>query len=195
MKRSILAIFISIFLLTLSFTVVFAIDSTNTNPNYGGGGQFREKLQQINEKRQDFREKTATRQAEVRAKLINQIKGRLAKILRRLDAASGRLDKIHDRIQARINKLKSSGVDTSASQAALDGCAAKKTAFQVAIADAKSKVAAIDQNSPDVKVQVKAAEDSIKTAKRALVDYYRCLVDVKNSLKAISPKEATESEK
>lgn len=181
MKKTLL-VFILSFIFVFSATVsVFAIeDSTSTINSKRSDVQ-----EQVMQKKADVRERVATKEAEFRQKRVGIIKELLLKVVKRLSAAHERLDKISARIQSKIDKLKAEGVDVSSAQAALDLCDAKSAAVGAGITDATSKIDAIDPNSTSVKDQVKAAEASVRSAKRSVGAYHKCLVDSTKTLRIL----------
>lgn len=156
-------------------------------------GDFAPNREARQEKLQTVKDKAATRQADIRARQVGHLKNVFTNILSRFQAALERLDKIVDKLNSRIDKLNAKGVDTTSAETKLASCSAKKTLAQNAINDAKAKVAAIDPTSSTVRAAVQTAVSALHTAKAAIRDYHKCLVDVTRSLKASLPKEGTES--
>lgn len=153
-----------------------------------------QKKLEISEHQATKRAEIASKVADLRSRVIENIKKVFTRILDRTMAALNRLNKIVDRINSRIAKLKSKGVNTSAAETALANCNNnQKVAAVAAIADAKTKVAAINPASTNVRDAVHTANSSVRAAKRALHEYHKCLVEVTRMLKAASPKEATGS--
>lgn len=201
MKRSALPILLGLFLFALSISPVFA---QNAVP---GAGVVSSQLEQLREKRHEFREfkkdarervgigKAASGAAGLRQKAVEAIKTAFENILSRFDAALLRLDKIANRIAARIDKLNSKGVDTSAAKAALLNAEKSGAAAKQAIDKAKSDVSAIDTTST-VKDAVHSAVASVKAAKGSLMSYQKALVLAVRNLKAASGlREGSESGK
>ena len=139
---------------------------------------------QLQQRRQETREKIATKTAEIRKQVVLRIKSVFLKILRRYGAALARLDKIADRLASRIDKLKARGVDTSQAEEALVSAQNLGAAASSAIDDAKLKVDAIDPELTSVKNAVIGAKDAVKSAKQALKNYHKGLVEVTRLLKA-----------
>lgn len=152
-----------------------------------------EKKSEIEARKEEVKQRVATRIAEVKAKVIERIKNVFDRILDRFAAALGRLDKIVARIESRIDKLAAGGVDTAAAAAALVDCEAEKAAAQGAIEDAKAAIDAIDLASVNVRGAVQTSVAEVRSGKRTLQAYHKCLVNVNRTLKASIPKEATES--
>lgn len=212
MKR--LVTFATLFLFLLSLTSVSAI---------GQGREVREavktrieekratiqqRVEELREHREDlkeqrllqFREIQATRRAEIASKVaelktlvVEKIKAVFARILERMASALDRLDKIVAKINSRIAKLKEKGVDTTAAEAAVAACSEEKIAASTAIDSAKAKIAAIDSTSTQVRNAVHTANTAMRSGKRALQNYHKCLVSVIRTLRASLPKEATGS--
>src|SRR3990170_2560018 len=184
MRRVILILFSSLVLVLASTSVIFA-QTPNTNFNRFEDRlrelredrqrkleSLQEKQQELKGKRQDLKEKIATKQAELRQKVIARIKS----------------------VFTRIDKLNARGVDTSAAQARLTEAEGLGTAAAQAIIDAQAQVSAIDENSATVKDAVHTATTAIKSAKRALFDYHKALVAATRELKAAAAlKEGTRS--
>ena len=82
----------------------------------------------------------------------------------------------------------------TAPKAALAACSDEKATAATAINDAKAKVAASDSSSARVREAAHAANSAVRTAKRALQNYHKCLVNVNRTLRASAPKEATTSD-
>jgi len=149
--------------------------------------------QRQEEKRGGVEERLATREAQIKERTVSRIKHVFANILNRFNAALARLDKIAQRIATRIDKLKAKGVDTSAAEAALLRAEQKGSAAALAIANAKTQIAAIDTSLP-VKDAVHSAINSVRDAKKALKDYHKALVEAIRQLKAANAlREGTES--
>ena len=145
---------------------------------------FERRLDELRQKRDDLRERVATRQAQNRQNVVSRIKTVFGNILSRFDAAMARLDKLADRIASRIDKLKERGVDTSIAEAKLAEAEKAGLAANSAINNAKLAVEAIDASSVSVKDAVHAATPAVKDAKKALFDYHKALVAVLRELKA-----------
>lgn len=154
----------------------------------------KDKRENLEERKQDIREKIATKQAELRARSVEKIKSVFSKILNRLNAALARLDKIAQRIATRIDKLNERGVDTSAAQAALLAAETKGSVAAVAIDNAQAQIDAIDPASSTVKDAVHAARNAVSSAKGALKEYHKVLVEAIRKLKSAADlREGTES--
>lgn len=143
--------------------------------------EFKENRQ---EKREDLRDKAATKQAELRQKAAVRLKEMFLKILKRHTAALERLDKIAQRIASRALKLKERGVDTTGAVAALDAAKVKGQEATSALADAQSKVDAIDSSTLNVKDELTSAKGAIEASKKALIEYHKALVAAARELKA-----------
>ena len=151
-----------------------------------------ERHKQLQKRRQETREKIATKPAEIRKQAVSKIKSVFLKILNRYEAALARLDKIAERIASRIDKLKERGVDTTEAETALVLTESLGAAASSAIDDAKLKVDAIEPESTFVKDAVMAAKDAIKSAKQSLKEYHQGLVGAIRLLKASSDLRSTE---
>lgn len=162
-------------------------------PNYLRGDRLSEKKEQVNIRQEEVKEKIATRNAQQREKVVTRLKQVFAKILDRFDAALRRLDRIFEKIQRRIAKLKERGVDTSAAETQLASCTQKKALVQGTIEDSRAKIAAIDANSATVRETIKTAVEALHSAKAAIRDYHKCLVDVTKMLKVAGGREGTTS--
>ncbi len=168
---------------------------TSFSLNYAFAEEQTAKPAKFMEKGGEIKERSATRQARIRQNNIMRIKELFTKIIKRYEAALNRLDKIVDKIKRRIEKLKKRGVDTSQTEAALTNCGAKKTAAQVVLADSKAKIAAINPSSATVSSTVQISMDALKSGKKAIRDYHKCLGDVARSMRVLKPKEGTGSAK
>ena len=163
--------------------------------------ELRQHREELNEQRKlEIRERVATRRAEIASRVaqlktlvIERIKAIFTTILDRMIAAFERLDKIVARINSRIAKLEGRGLDMTAPKAVLANCSDEKTATIGAINDAKAALSAIDPTSVAVRDAVQTANSAMRTGKRALQNYHKCLVNVIITLKALLPKEATGS--
>lgn len=179
-KKFFLLPILAIFTLTIFFgTLSNKLVRAETGTNIRGDLQDRPNIRQ-----QDLRDNSATRQAELRQRAVGRIKGVFDKILSRFQAALERLDKIAAKLQSRINKLKEKGIDVSNAESILETCSTKKGLAEAAVADSKTRVAAIDASSQTVRQSVKTAVDAIHSAKKAIRDYHKCLADVTRNLKA-----------
>lgn len=187
-SSKVLAVYISLILVLLA-VVTSGLAFAQTNQTYGRD-RFLERVDNRLERKQDVRERIATRTAQLREERIARLKKVFERILDRFRAALDRLDKIVAKIERRMDKLDARGVDTSAARAQLAACANKKSLAEAAIDDSKAKVAAIDPASTTVREAVGVAVDALHSSKKALRDYHKCLVDVTKTLKA-SKKEGT----
>jgi len=191
-------VFLTLFFAQLVFAVllvggnVFALDTDNSR-----GEKFSQRVgdrrENRQEKREDIKERVATKQAQLRREHIQRLKEVFDKILARYLTAIERLDKIVGKLERRIEKLNARGVDTSAATAHLAACRAKKAAAVEAIGNARAQLGAIDPESSTVKETVKVATDAMQQAKRAIHDYHKCLGEVTRGLKGKGLKEGTES--
>ena len=201
MKKLLLSPILVLVISFFTVSVVFAeTPRTATGGAHGNFGldlrqRVDARLTQLQERKEELREKAASRAGEFREKRKGIVKGFLTKALEKLTKVVARLDRIAEKIQARINKLKDKGVDVSSMQAGLDGCADSKTAALAAIDAAKLKVEAIS-DSGDRDGTAKAAHGVVKTAREAVFSYHKCLVGVLRQLKAAAYlREGTESAK
>src|SRR3990167_2038748 len=152
----------------------------------------REELKKQNQERQeqritirdDFTERVATKQAEVKKNVVEKIKTIFTRILKRLNAALTRLDKIAERIASRIDKLKGRGVDTTKAETALASAESLGARAASAISDAQAKIDAIDAQSTSVRDAVHASKDAVRSARQALFDYHKGLVAAIREVKA-----------
>lgn len=176
-----------------NFLLVFAQTPTTQSGDIRRDfGELRmDRRGQVIKKLEEIKERVASKTAVQRARTVDRIKKIFDKITGRYESALGRLDKIVAKLQTRINKLKEKGVNTSAAEAALSTCLAKKSEAQAAITDARSKVAVIDSSSTNVRESVKISVEALHSAQRALRSYHKCLVEVTRTLKSIKPKEGT----
>ena len=192
-KLSVLPILVILFF-TLVFVSVARSAGAESGPNFQNAKiQTRDISENLREQRQDVKDRNATRQAEAKQKVIERIKKVFEKILNRFQAALNRLNKISDKIQSRIDKLEERGVDVANAQSMLDSCASKRDLAEAAIADSKSKVNSIDPNSSGVKQAIQTAVSAIHSAKKAVRDYHKCLVDVTRTLRASSKEASSEA--
>lgn len=140
--------------------------------------------QKQKEVRQDLREKVATRAAELKTKAVGSIKDAFLRMLKKHEERLARLDAIAEKIATRIDKLKERGVNTSAATAKLATAEGLGTAAESALADAKTKVEAIDPNSSTPRDAVAAAKSAVQSSRQALMAYHKSLVEVLRELKS-----------
>ena len=196
MRKTLLSVILAIFLCVWSVGAVLA-QSTNTSAT-----NAQEKLQELrlnreelkkqNQERQeqritvrdDFKERVATKQAEVKQRVVEKIKTIFTKILERLNAALARLDKIAERIASRIDKLKAKGINTAVAEAKLAEAEKLGAAAATAIDSAQAQINAIDSSSTNVREALHAAQEAIRSARKALFDYHKALVTAIRELKA-----------
>lgn len=152
-----------------------------------------ERREEARQRKAEVKERVATRQAEARQKVIERIKKVFAKILKRFEAALTRLDRLAERIASRIDKLGDRGVDTSAAEKELTEAETFGAAAAQAIVDAGAAIEAIDSDNSTVRDAVHAARDEMRSAKQALKNYHKALVEAIRELKAARAlREATE---
>lgn len=193
----ILAFAISFFAVSIVFAETGRAATGGAHGNFGFDLRQRagEKLSQLQERKDELREKAASRAAEFWGKRKEIVKRFLTKALEKLTNAVARLDRIANKIQKRINKLADKGVNVSSMQAALDDCADSKAAALAAIDAAKLKVEAISDNGK-ADGTAKDAYAAVRSAKEAVFSYHKCLVGVLRQLKAAAVlREGTESAK
>lgn|GEM_PF-2533612 len=178
-------------LIVLSSSFVFAESKKDNGQNRVEQGQSNRSAQAQERKdareatRSSNQEKIASRRAETQQKRVVHIKEVFGKILTRYEAVLSRFEKFFGRIDSRIAKLKAKGVDTSKAE---NSEAAAKTQYEVAkkaVADAKTKVAAIDPATTQ-KEAVLEALDALKSAKRELQAVHKALAKTVVELKAAS---------
>src|SRR3989338_991198 len=121
MRKIFLALFFALLLSISTYSIVFAAPVNSATVNAQEKLQElrknREELKKQNQERQeqritirdDFTERVATKQAEVKKNVVEKIKTIFTRILKRLNAALTRLDKIAERIASRIDKLRGKG--------------------------------------------------------------------------------------
>lgn len=175
----------SAFLFSLSVICTSVVFAKSATPSAYVAGQQKlaQRLEKMEEKREEIKERLATKASEFREKRKELVKRILTKALERLSHAVSRLDKIAGKIQSRIDKLSEKGVDLSAAQSTLDGCKTNAGDALNAISEAKTKVEAItDDGNRDG--TGRAAYDAVKAAKQAVWDYHKCLVEVLRQVKA-----------
>lgn len=189
MKKVLLLPFIAVFL-TIAPVVL-----AHSSGNISQATTFQEKLQLLREKREEisenrqekreeFKERVATSQAQARLRVVENIQRIFSKILKRFEAALARLDKIADRIATRIDKLKDKGVNTSAAQTQLAEAEVLGALAQTAIGDAQAAIDGINVQSVTVRDAVHAARSAVVSAKEALKNYHKALVEAIRELKA-----------
>src|SRR3990172_4708346 len=113
MRKFVLAALVFCFVFSLS-TVVIANEGSD---GLGVRQELKDKKQDLKQdlivKKDEFREKEASRVAEIKAKKLEMLKKRFAFLTRNVNAFLVRLDKISSKISVRITKLQARGVDTS----------------------------------------------------------------------------------
>lgn len=186
-------IIILVSLLLLAKTFVNPTQAVNDPSNSTQRETVQEKAQLRQEKKDELREKIATKTAQLRKEQVEKLKQVFARILDRFGAALTRLDRIVGKLERRMDKLSQRGVDTQKAKSALEGCQSKKAIAEAAIADSRTKVEAIDANSATVRETVHTSVEALRNAKKAIRDYHKCLVDVVKILKVTKPKEGTTS--
>jgi len=196
MRKIFLALFFALLLSISTYSIVFAAPVNSATVNAQEKLQelrkSREELKKQNQERQeqritirdDFTERVATKQAEVKKNVVEKIKTIFTRILKRLNAALTRLDKIAERIASIIDKLKGRGVDTTKAETALASAESLGARAASAISDAQAKIDAIDAQSTSVRDAVHAAKDAVRSARQALFDYHKGLVAAIREVKA-----------
>lgn len=138
------------------------------------------------ERREEMREKMAERRSEI----LKRIAERMVK---HMELAIERMEKIATRIDARIAKLKERGVNTAASEALLATAREKLNAAGAAVANAKAEmanalaVADVDADGDGKMDKVdpgKKVREFLTTARNAVKDAHRALVEAIKSLKS-----------
>ncbi|MDO8486888.1 MAG: hypothetical protein Q7S45_01140 [Candidatus Curtissbacteria bacterium] len=199
MKKIILPFFCALFVLALSVSVVLAEedDSSGGNRVLKNAGtpsaqdkttpknvtdrfkQLREqKIEELKQKKEDLKAKLEQKKKELQDKRFGRFLDRIEKIMTARREALNRLDLIAGKIQTRIDKLKASGADVSAMQAALTACGSVKSAAAASIADAGVSVLSIDFNAANAKDLAQAQVSAIQQSNQALKSYHACLKDV-----------------
>ncbi|MBI2594135.1 hypothetical protein HYW39_00375 [Candidatus Curtissbacteria bacterium] len=176
-------------LLTAALVTVVLAQSPQSSPRQEIPGR----LEQNQQRQEELKARIATRAAQLNEQRIRRLKQVFTRVLDRFKAALGRLDRIVGKIERRIAKLNDRGVDTQAASAALEGCQGKKAAAQGAIDQAGPQIEAIDPTSTNVRETIKTSVEAMRSAKRAIRDYHKCLVEVTRILRAAKPKEGTRS--
>lgn len=199
MKKTLAVLGFSGVLALFSVTAVLAEETNSavtSTPKLGTSNfvnNLKEQKEKLNQDRENLKEKIASKTAELKQKRRGYIKETLGKLITLLGNQEQRLNKITDKIHSRFEKAKANGVDVSSLQAALDGCKQNSSALDAAIVNAKSKVDAIDASIMENNGQVKDTRDAIVAARKELVNYRQCLLNVMKNVKATKGlKEASE---
>lgn len=143
--------------------------------------------------REEAKEKFEQERKDLKNKKFEKFLERIEKIIGNRSEALARLDLIASKIQSRIDKLKASGADVSAMQAALTACGSVKTAAAASIVDAGASVLSIDFNAPNAKELAQAQVSAIQQSNAALKSYHSCLTGVISQAPNSSGKGATGS--
>lgn len=184
MKRVIAVFALSLVLSIFSISAVQAEDSSGSSIGDRLKEKREERLDKFQEKGEALKDKFASKASDIREKRRAKIKEVFNKILNHLGNASERLTKITAKIQNRLDKIKAKGIDTTSWQTALDACKQNKSSIEAAIADAKSKIDAVDEQATGASEQVKVAREAVAGVKVELHNYKKCLVDVTRQIKA-----------
>lgn len=140
----------------------------------------------IGERKEMLREKMAERRSEILKRIAEMM-------IHRMEAAIDRMGKIATRIDSRIAKLKERGVNTTASEALLATAREKLTLAKTALVNAKAAmgtalvVADVDANGdgkPDKVDPGKTVREFLTTARDAVKDAHKALVETVKSLKS-----------
>ncbi|OGZ11551.1 MAG: hypothetical protein A3C93_00930 [Candidatus Lloydbacteria bacterium RIFCSPHIGHO2_02_FULL_54_17] len=140
----------------------------------------------VAERKEEMREKMAER----RSAILQRIAERM---IRHMEAAIERMEKIATRIDSRIAKLKERGVNTAASEALLATARQKLAAATTAVESAKGAmatalaVADVDADGDGKMDKVdpgKTVREFLTTARNAVKDAHRALVEAIKSLKS-----------
>lgn len=138
------------------------------------------------ERREEMQEKMAERRSEILKRIAERM-------IKHLELAIERMEKIAERVDSRIAKLKERGVNTAASEALLTTAREKITAAKTAVANAKAEmanalaVADVDADGDGKMDKVdpgKKVRDFLATARNAVKDAHRALVEAIKSLKS-----------
>jgi len=140
----------------------------------------------MEERKADMQEKVAERKAALADRTQERIANLAANVSNRMDAAIARIRQIIDRFQTRMNTLADNGVDTTSAQIALDESSIHLDEAAALIANIDTVIAeVIGSESPrdawvgakgtysDIKTQLKAAHESLRTALTLLKDAVR----------------------
>lgn len=193
MKKFLLLASAVFFVGFLTFLLQFNLALAQDNDNSSVRERTLENNQEGQQRREELQGRIATKTAQLRQEHIKRLQKVFNRILDRYEAALGRLEKIVGKLEKRMDKLAARGVDTTSARFALSNCQSKKTAAETAIVASRAKVDAIDPASATVRDTVKTAIDALRSAKREIRNYHKCLVEVTRMLKAAKPKEGTES--
>ncbi|GEM_PF-4734569 len=136
------------------------------------------KIEEFKNKREDLHKKLEQEKKDLKDKRFEKVVTRFEKITGARREALARLDLIVSKIQSRIDKLKASGADVSAMQAALTACGSVKSTAAAAITNSEAQVSTIDFNSANAKDIAQTQVAAIKQSNQALKSYHTCLKDV-----------------
>lgn len=175
MKKFFSVFLILLVVLVFSASLVLAEDSGRLVP---AGLELKEKRSELLEKKLELKEKEASRVAEVKARIQQNLTKRLFSTNRHLGAYLERLDKIAVKVDSRIKKLKAKGVDTSKAESKLADALVLGGLARVSVNTAKTDIA----NAGD-KASVETAMNSIKSAQKALFVFHKGLVEALRELK------------
>lgn len=151
------------------------------------------KIEEFKNKREDLKKKLEQDKKDLKDKRFEKVVMRFEKITGERREALARLDLIVSKIQSRIDKLKASGTDVAAMQAALSACSTTKAAASKAISDSEASVSSIDFNATNAKELAQAQVNAIHTSNQALKSYHSCLTGVISRAPKASGKGTTDS--
>lgn len=140
----------------------------------------------IDERKAAAQQKMAERRSEILKRIAE-------KMIQKMEAEIGRMGKLTVRIDSRIAKLKERGVNTAASEALLATARQKLAAATTAVENARGAMAAaltaadVDANGdgkPDKVDPGKKVREFLASARDAIKDAHRALVETVKSLKS-----------
>lgn len=186
MRKVYISLVVAVFAVFVSSTLILAKEGSDDSNRFSSSNsaksdslENREKILEKNRELKDrLKEKEASKMAEVRAKVQQNLTKRLSNVNRHLGAYLERLDKIAAKIDSRIKKLKAKGVDTSGVQTKLAEALVLGGLARSAVNSAK-----VDIASAKDKASVESAMASVKSAQKALFAYHKGLVGALRELK------------
>jgi len=140
-------------------------------------------IEKLKMRRDELKNKEATKRAEVKQKVAQKIKDLLLRSVVHQEKTFERLDKIAEKIASRIDKLKEKGVNTKIAESKLVLAESEATGAASAIAISRSTVEALGPASLD-KASVEVAKEVLKASKKELFGYHKALVVALVELKA-----------
>ncbi len=177
-RKILIFLIVAVFAVSVSSSLILAKEDNDSSRLNPVGVELKDNRADLLEKRQELKEKEASRVAEVKAKFEANLTKRLTNVSKHLSAYLERLDKIASKIDSRIKKLKARGVDTKKAESKLGDALVLGGLARSAVSTANADIA-----SAKDKASVQVAMASIKSAQKALFAYHKGLVDALRELK------------